>query len=58
MATPENINFPAALNDAAEKLPNLTDILEPDHPGMHTTGLVQALICGRPWSRVTPDDRY
>jgi mannose-6-phosphate isomerase-like protein (cupin superfamily) len=40
MAAPENINFPAALNEAAEKLPGLTDVLEPDHPGMHTTDTI------------------
>ncbi len=40
VAAPENINFEAALNEAAEKLPGLTDVFEPDHPGMHTTDTV------------------
>jgi len=37
VAAPENIDFTAALQEAAEKLPGLTEVLEPDHPGMHTT---------------------
>lgn len=40
VAAPENIDFAAALTEAAEKLPGLTDVLEPDHPGMHTTDTV------------------
>jgi Cupin domain len=30
----------SAEREAAEKLPNLTDILDPDHPGMHTTDTI------------------
>ncbi len=40
VAAPESINFEAALSEAAEKLPGVTDVFEPDHPGMHTTDTV------------------
>lgn len=40
VAAPENIDFTAALDEAAEKLPGFIDVLEPDHPGMHTTDTV------------------
>jgi mannose-6-phosphate isomerase-like protein (cupin superfamily) len=36
----EDIDFAAALNEATEKLPGVTDVMEPDHPGMHTTDTV------------------
>ncbi len=36
----ENIDFAAALKEASEKLPGATDVMEPDHPGMHTTDTV------------------
>lgn len=40
VAAPENIDFDAALKEASEKLPGLTEAMEPDHPGMHTTDTV------------------
>jgi hypothetical protein len=40
VASPENINLEAALDETAEKLPGLADVLEPDHPGMHTTDTI------------------
>lgn len=44
VAAPENIDFEAALNEAAKKLPGLVDVLEPDHPGMHTTDTVDVEV--------------
>jgi mannose-6-phosphate isomerase-like protein (cupin superfamily) len=40
VAAPEDIDFEAALKEVGEKLPGLTDVMEPDHPGMHTTETV------------------
>jgi mannose-6-phosphate isomerase-like protein (cupin superfamily) len=31
-------------NEVAEKLPGLLDVLEPDHPGMHTTDTVDLVV--------------
>jgi mannose-6-phosphate isomerase-like protein (cupin superfamily) len=36
----EDIDFAAALNEAAEKLPGATGVMEPDSPGMHTTDTI------------------
>lgn len=44
VAAPETIDFKAALNEAAEKLPGLADVLELDHPGMHTTDTVDVEV--------------
>jgi hypothetical protein len=40
MAAPESIDFEAALKEVQEKLPGLAEVMEPDHPGMHTTDTV------------------
>lgn len=36
----EQVNMVAAFAEAQQKLPGLIDVLEPDHPGMHTTDTV------------------
>ena len=36
----ERIVTASALEDMQEKLPGMMDVLEPDHPGMHTTDTV------------------
>ncbi|HEV2495701.1 MAG TPA: cupin domain-containing protein [Terriglobia bacterium] len=36
----EPIATPAALEETRQKLPGMLDVLEPDHPGMHTTDSV------------------
>ena len=30
----------AALRELAEKLPGMAEVMEPDHPGMHTTDTI------------------
>ena len=48
---PEDIDFGAALTELAEKLPGMTEVLEPDHPGMHTTDTVDydVVLSGEVW---------
>ncbi len=43
--------FAAALPEFHEKLPGLVDVLEPDHPGMHTTDTVDfdVVMAGEVW---------
>jgi mannose-6-phosphate isomerase-like protein (cupin superfamily) len=40
----ENIDFKSLHNEAAEKLAGLIDVLEPNHPGMHTTDTVDVEV--------------
>jgi hypothetical protein len=43
---PEQVGDPGAVAaDAAEKLPGLMDVFEPDAPGMHTTDSIDYGIC-------------
>ena len=45
-AAPEQLGDPGLLAaEAAEKLPGLMDVFEPDSPGMHTTDTVDYGIC-------------
>ncbi|GAA1670948.1 cupin domain-containing protein [Nonomuraea maheshkhaliensis] len=45
-SAPEQLGDRAELAaEAAEKLPGLMDVFEPDHPGMHTTDTVDYGIC-------------
>lgn len=39
-ARTENAHTAAALAEVRQKLPGVLDVLEPDHPGMHTTNSV------------------
>jgi mannose-6-phosphate isomerase-like protein (cupin superfamily) len=36
----DQIDVPAALTEIEQKLPGMIEVLEPDHPGMHTTDTV------------------
>lgn len=40
VAAAENIDLDAALREVSEKLPGLTDPMEPENPGFHTTDTV------------------
>src|SRR5882762_10058883 len=40
VAMPPDLDIGAALAELQEKLPGLADVLEPDHPGMHTTDTI------------------
>lgn len=45
-SAPEELGDPDALGaEAAEKLPGLMDVFEPDAPGMHTTDSIDYGIC-------------
>jgi hypothetical protein len=37
---PEDLDIGAALAELSTKLPGMTEVMEPDHPGMHTTDTV------------------
>ena len=37
---PENVDVGALFSEMAEKLPGMADVMEPAHPGMHTTDTV------------------
>lgn len=47
----ESIDLAAALEEVQTLLPGLLDVMEPDHPGMHTTDTVDAdvVISGEAW---------
>jgi mannose-6-phosphate isomerase-like protein (cupin superfamily) len=40
----EDFDLTAALAEVNEKLPGMVDVLEPDHPGMHTTDTVDFIV--------------
>jgi mannose-6-phosphate isomerase-like protein (cupin superfamily) len=48
---PADLDFDAALTELADKLPGLGEVMEPDHPGMHTTDTVDLdlVISGEVW---------
>jgi len=48
---PADLDFGAALEEVGAKLPGLADVMEPDHPGMHTTDTVDidVVISGEVW---------
>lgn len=48
------VHFMAALPEMQEKLPGLVDVLEPLHPGMHTTQTVDfdVVLSGEVWLEV------
>jgi mannose-6-phosphate isomerase-like protein (cupin superfamily) len=51
VAMPEDLDLEAALTELGTKLPGLADVMEPDHPGMHTTDTVDIdlVISGEVW---------
>ena len=48
---PATTDVGAALVELTEKLPGLADVMEPDHPGMHTTDTVDfdVVLSGEVW---------
>ena len=50
-ARPANIDAASALQELTEKLPGMAEVMEPDHPGMHTTDTVDfgVLLSGEIW---------
>jgi mannose-6-phosphate isomerase-like protein (cupin superfamily) len=48
---PEDLDVGAALAELGQKLPGLADVMEPDHPGMHTTDTVDidVVLSGEVW---------
>src|SRR5205807_8436146 len=48
---PDDLDVGAALVELGTKLPGLADVMEPDHPGMHTTDTVDIdlVVSGEVW---------
>ncbi len=48
---PEDLDLEAAIAELRAKLPGLAEVMEPDHPGMHTTDTVDLdlVISGEVW---------
>jgi hypothetical protein len=48
---PDDLDLGAAIAELDERLPGMADVLEPDHPGMHTTDTVDfdVVISGEVW---------
>ena len=48
---PEGLDIEAALGELRRRLPGLVDVMEPDHPGMHTTDTVDVdlVLSGEVW---------
>jgi mannose-6-phosphate isomerase-like protein (cupin superfamily) len=51
VALPEDLNIEAALEEMEKKLPGVTDYMEYDSPGMHTTDTIdfEYVISGEVW---------
>jgi mannose-6-phosphate isomerase-like protein (cupin superfamily) len=51
VAMPEDLDLEAALVEIGTKLPGLAEVMEPDHPGMHTTDTVDLdlVVSGEVW---------
>jgi Cupin domain len=51
VASPADIDIEAALNELSEKLPGMAEVMEPEHPGMHTTDTIDfdIVISGEVW---------
>lgn len=49
-ASPEDLDMATALVEFREQLPGLAEVMEPDHPGMHTTDTVDVtfIVSGQP----------
>lgn len=54
---PDDFNVTAGLNELEHKLPGINEVMEPNHPGMHTTDSVDLdlVISGEVWLEL--DDR-
>jgi hypothetical protein len=55
---PQDLDIAAALAELSEKLPGMADVMEPDHPGMHTTDTVDfgVVIEGEVWLELDDGD--
>jgi hypothetical protein len=51
VASPADLDMGAALRELAEKLPGMAEVMEPDHPGMHTTDTIDfdVVVSGEVW---------
>jgi mannose-6-phosphate isomerase-like protein (cupin superfamily) len=51
VAMPADLDIEAALVELGTKLPGMAEVMEPDHPGMHTTDTVDLdlVISGEVW---------
>jgi hypothetical protein len=51
VASPADIDIEAALHELNEKLPGMAEVMEPEHPGMHTTDTIDfdIVISGEVW---------
>jgi mannose-6-phosphate isomerase-like protein (cupin superfamily) len=51
VAMPADLDLEAALVELGAKLPGLAEVMEPDHPGMHTTDTVDLdlVVSGEVW---------
>jgi mannose-6-phosphate isomerase-like protein (cupin superfamily) len=51
VAMPPDLDLEAALVELGTKLPGLAEVMEPDHPGMHTTDTVDLdlVVSGEVW---------
>jgi mannose-6-phosphate isomerase-like protein (cupin superfamily) len=51
ISLPEDLDIAAALAELSIKLPGMTEVMEPDHPGMHTTDTVDLdlVFSGEVW---------
>lgn len=49
--SPTELSLETALAELGEKLPGMLEVLEPDHPGMHTTNTVDfvVVVSGEVW---------
>lgn len=51
VASPADIDIEAALQELSEKLPGMAEVMEPEHPGMHTTDTIDfdLVVDGEVW---------
>ena len=51
VSMPDDLDLEAALVELGTKLPGLAEVMEPDHPGMHTTDTVDLdlVVSGEVW---------
>ena len=51
VASPADIDVERALQELSQKLPGMAEVMEPEHPGMHTTDTIDfdIVISGEVW---------
>jgi hypothetical protein len=57
---PSDFDLGAAITELGERLPGMLEVLEPDHPGMHTTDTVDYVIVlsGATWLELDNGERH